>query len=131
MGNSIPWNCIVNKLRSQATQEEQELLENWLKEDESHSKILSEIQNVYTLTSSIPPFFHPDKEKAWRKIESQTRKSALKGRQLFSRSKYAAAAVILLLVSFSLFWIYQANMPERFQQYSEIIAPPGQKTLVV
>lgn len=131
MENNIPWNIIAKNLKSQATTEEQALLESWLKEDDNHFKILSEIQNVYTLTSSIPPFFYPDKEKAWRKIYRQTQNSGLKVRKLFNRLKYTAAAVVLLLLGFSLFWIYNEYTREEFLQYSEIIAPPGQKTLVV
>lgn len=131
MENNIPWNNIVKNLKGHATPDEQAVLEHWLKEDESHSQILSEIQNVYRLTSSIPRYFYPDKEKAWKKIDRQTRSSGAKVRQLFNRLKYTAAAVILLLVSLTLFRITQTNTQKGFQQYSEIIAPAGQKTMVV
>jgi transmembrane sensor len=131
MENNIPWNSIVKNLKGHATPEEKTALEHWLNEDESHSQIFSEIQNVYNLTSNIPPYFYPDKEKAWRKIDRQTRNSSAKVRQLFNRLKYTAAAVILLLVSLTFFWYYQTNTQEVFQHYSEIIAPPGQKTMVV
>jgi transmembrane sensor len=106
-------------------------LENWLKEDESHSQILSEIQIVYSLTSSIPPYFYPDKEKAWRKIDRQTRSSGAKVRQLFNRLKYTAAAAVLLLVSLTLLWNYHARTVEERGHFSEIVAPPGKKTMVV
>lgn len=131
MENNIPWNSIVKNLKGYATQDEQATVESWLNEDESHSQILSEIQNVYNLTSSIPQYFYPDKEKAWRNIDRQTRSSGAKVRQLFNRLKYTAAAVILLLVSLTFFWFYQDNTQEVFRHYSEIIAPPGQKTMVV
>jgi transmembrane sensor len=130
MVNNIPWNSIVKNLKGQTTPEEQVILENWLNEDESHSQILAEIRNVCSLTSSIPPYFYPDKEKAWQKIDRQTRNSGVKKNERFNWLKYAAA-VTLLLVSFTLFWTTQTDMQERFQQYSEIIAPAGQKTLVV
>ncbi|MGC9355660.1 MAG: hypothetical protein ACP5D9_17560 [Mariniphaga sp.] len=81
MVNNIPWNSIVKNLKGQTTPEEQVILENWLKEDESHPKILAEIQNVYSLTSSIPPYFYPDKEKAWQKIDRQTRNSGVKKKE--------------------------------------------------
>ncbi len=131
MENKIPWNIIAKNLKSQATTEEQAILESWLKEDDNHLKTLSEIQNVYTLTSSIPPFFFPDEDKAWTKIDRQTGTGEKKVIQIFNQIKYTAAAVILLLLGFSLFWIYNEYTQENFLQYSEIIAPPGQKTLVV
>jgi transmembrane sensor len=131
MENNIPWNKIVKNLKGHASPDEQAALENWLKEDESHSQILSEIQIVYSLTSSIPPYFYPDKEKAWRKIDRQTRSSGAKVRQLFNRLKYTAAAAVLLLVSLTLLWNYHARTVEERGHFSEIVAPPGQKTMVV
>lgn len=131
MGNNIPWNSIVNNLKGQATPDEQAVLEHWLKEDESHSQILSEIKNVYRLTSSIPPYFYPDIEKAWLKIDRQTRNSNAKTRQLFSRLKYTAAAVALLLVSLTLFWAYHSRTQEERRHLTEVVAPPGQKSMVV
>lgn len=131
MENNIPWNSIVKNLKGQASPDEQAALERWLNEDESHSQILSEIQNVYSLTSSIPRYFYPDKEKAWRKIDSQTRSSGAKVTQLFNSLKYTAAAVVLLMVSLTLFWNYHARTVEDRRHFSEIVAPPGQKTMVV
>lgn len=131
MENNIPWNSIVKNLKGHATPEEQAALDHWLNEDESHSQILSEIQNVYSLTSSIPRYFYPDKEKAWRKIDRQTRSSGTKVTQLFNRLKYTAAAAVLLLVSLTLFWNYHARTVEDRRHFSEIVAPPGQKTMVV
>lgn len=131
MENNIPWNSIVKNLKGHASPDEQAALERWLKEDESHSQILSEIQNVYSLTSSIPRYFYPDKEKAWRKIDRQTRSSGAKVRQLFNRLKYTAAAAVLLMVSLTLFWNYHTRTVQERQHFSEIVAPPGQKTMVV
>ena len=131
MENSIPWKIIAKNLKGHAKPEEQAILESWQKEDETHYKILSEIQNVYSLTSSLSPFFNPDKEKAWRKIDRQTQNPGLKVRQMFNRLKYTAASVLLLLVSLTLFWMYHIKTQAGLQQYSEIIAPSGQKTLVV
>ena len=131
MENNIPWNSIVKNLKGHASPDEQAVLEHWLNEDESHSQILTEIQNVYSLTSSIPQYFYPDKEKAWRKIDRQTRSSGAKVIQLFNRLKYTAAAAVLLLVSLTLFWTYHKSTLEDRQYFSEIVAPPGQKTIVV
>jgi transmembrane sensor len=131
MENNIPWNSIVKNLKGHATPEKKAALEHWLKEDESHSQILSEIQNVYSLTSSIPQYFYPDKEKAWKKIDCQTRSSGVKVRQLFNRLKYTAAAVVLFLVSITLFWTYHSRTLEERRHFSEVVAPPGQKTMVV
>jgi transmembrane sensor len=131
MENNIPWNSIAKNFKGHASPDEQVALENWLKEDESHSQILSEIQNVYSLTSSIPQYYYPDKEKAWRKINRQTRSSGDKARQLFNRLKYTAVAAVLLMVSLTMFWNYHTRTVEERGHFSEIVAPPGQKTMVV
>lgn len=131
MENNIPWNGIVKNLKGNTTPDEQAVLNDWLEEDENHSKIFTEIKNVYTLTSTVPRYFFPDKEKAWRKIDSQTRNPNFKIRQLFSRLKYTAAAVFLLLISLILFWTYHNHILEERKLLSEIVAPPGQKTMVV
>jgi ferric-dicitrate binding protein FerR (iron transport regulator) len=131
MGNNIPWNSIVKFLKGHATPNEQADLDHWLKEDEAHSQILFEIQQIYSLTSSIPPYFYADKEKAWKKIDRQTQSSGEKVRQLFNRLKFTAAAVALLLVSLTMFWTYHTRTLDERRNFSEVVAPPGQKTMVV
>lgn len=131
MENNIPWNIIIKDLKGLSAPEEKEILENWLREDDNHINIFSEIQNVYSLTLNIPPFFNPDKEKAWKKIDRQTGNLYLKVKTIFDRLKYTAAVVILLLVSFAFFLKYFTGTKKIFNEYSEIIAPPGQKSLVV
>jgi transmembrane sensor len=131
MEHQIPWDIIVRDLKGQATPEEVASLNHWLENDIAHVKILSEIHDVYRITAKLPPVFNPDKEHAWKRINRQTGNSRFRIRQMLDRLKYAAAALVLFMASFTFFLIYQANTRETLHRFTEVIAPLGQKSMVV
>lgn len=131
MESNIPWSSIVKNIKGQLTTQEQQSLDNWLKEDDNNLKILSEIQNIYSLTSYIPPYFYPDREEAWKNINSKINIYKRNRKLVVSWFKYVAAAIAVLLIGYSSLIIYHNIKIENSQYYSEIIAPPGQKTLVL
>ena len=131
MKENIPWDIIANNLKGQATQEEVGLLNKWIEENENHLKILQEIQDIYSLNPALPPFFKPDKKKAWKKINKQINDFNFKVRLIFNSKTFAAASVFLLIVSIAIFRIYHNQTQQILQLYSEIVAPTGQKTMVM
>jgi transmembrane sensor len=133
MENNIPWNIIAKCFRKQATPEELDRLENWMKSGEENKKIVEEIFNVYTVTGTLPPLLTPDKEKAWKRIERYITRSGNPIKPLFEKFKYVAAAVAILLIAVTAFWIASptSNDAPALQQYTEIVAPLGQKAKIV
>ena len=131
MENYIPWQCIVKNIKGNAEPHDVELLNKWLEADKSHYDILFEIENIYKLTSSIPVYFYPDKERAWKRIDRKTQYSLAKVKQLFKKLKYTAAALVLLFFSLTLFWTYHNRTLKERGYFSEIVVPPGQKTMVI
>ncbi|WP_372934595.1 FecR family protein [Mariniphaga sediminis] len=130
MEKSIPWHIITKYLRKETSPEELAELNNWLEEDETNQNVLTEIQNVYEVTSSIPQALEPNKEIAWRKIEQRIT-SGTPVKKLFEKFKYVAAAVIILLVGLSVVWLFNAGNRTNLQQYTEIVTPMGQKSMVI
>src|SRR5690554_1924396 len=128
--NNIPWDLILRYLEKQATPDEELLLEAWLGVDD-HYEVFLEIKTIYNLTSKYPASRKPDKDQLWEKINSRIESPR---QPLFSFKKpfkYAAAAIILFLLGFSFSWLLNSTHHEEKKQYSEIIAPSGQKTMVI
>lgn len=132
MSENTPWHIITKYFQKQATEKELGELNNWLKEDIENEKLFSEAFNVYTITHSVPILFHPDKEKAWHKINKRITTQKLSGRQWMQKTKYAAAAVAILLVGLSVSQLITGKKNNQIQkQYTDIITPMGQKTMVI
>nr|MBD3620629.1 DUF4974 domain-containing protein [Sunxiuqinia sp.] len=130
MEKNIPWHIITKYLRKGTSPEELAELNNWLEKDETNQNVLTEIQNVYAVTSSVPQPLKPNKEIAWRKIEQQIT-SGTPVKKLFEKFKYVAAAVVILLVGLSAVLLFNAGNRTNLQQYTEIVTPMGQKSMVI
>jgi len=131
MENNIPWLIIIKSFKKEATQIELSILNDWLEDNEINQIVLTEIFNVYKVSTSIPGYLVPDKKKAWKKIEKRIGSPDYRLKNFSIIFKYTAAAVITLLISFTFFWIYNSNHCQYEQQFTEVIAPMGQKTMIV
>lgn len=129
MERIIPWNIVVKSFKGEANPEELGELNAWLDEDDTNIEVFYEIFQVYRLTFSIPSYFEPDKKRAWESINKQIDED--KAARFVSRFKYVAAILIVVLLSSAFFWFYTTRVNQLTQQYTEIVAPPGQKTMVV
>ncbi len=129
MERIIPWNIVVKSFKGEANPEELGELNAWLDEDDTNIEVFYEIFQVYRLTFSIPSYFEPDKKRAWESINKQIDED--KAARFVSRFKYVAAILIIVLLSSAFFWFYTTYVDQLTQQYTEIVAPPGQKTMVV
>ena len=130
MERNIPWNIVAKSFKGEANPEELEELNAWLDADETNMDVFDEIFQVYKSAFLIPSYFEPDKKRAWKSINKRINK-ANKVTHLVSRFKYVAAILIVVLLSSAFFWFYTTRVNQLTQQYTEIVAPPGQKTMVV
>jgi len=131
MGKNIPWNIIGKCFGEQAAREESDRLDNWLEEDKENKKILAEIYNVYSLSGTLPQTIHPDKEKAWEKIDRLTSNKITPLIRFIKNFRYAAAAAAILIASIIVFLLINTRHPKVLQQYTEIVSPLGQKSLII
>ncbi|MDD2381304.1 MAG: FecR family protein [Mariniphaga sp.] len=131
MEHNIPWNCIVNYLKGHVKPHEQATVNNWLEEDKSHSIIFSEIEHVYSLTSSVPRFFYPDEEKAWEEIKRQLNKKD-KSNKFCSKWAKVAAIFLLAFVSGGIghYFLSQNSEPIEPPLQVEYVAPLGSRSFL-
>lgn len=130
MNRNILWDIIAKNLKGETNPEEFDELNAWLDEDETNQKVFNEISRVYESTSSIPSYFEPDKKKAWISINKRI-KGTTGFKHFVSRFHYVAAILVIVLLSVTFFKFYASHLNELSRQYTEIIAPAGQKTKVV
>ncbi len=130
MERRIPWNIIAKSFKGEANQEELDELTAWLDEDETNSEVYGEIFRVYELTSFLPSYFEPDQKKAWASINKRI-KNRNGVKHFVSRFHYAAAVLVIALLGVAFFTLYTSHLDQLSRQYTEIIAPAGQKTKVV
>jgi len=127
-----PWDIITKYFAKQADAEEIRQLENWMKTDRKNEQLLAEAYRAYTISGIPHKQMSPDLEKAWQRVNRKIATRAYPVKWLTATRKYAAAAVILILLSFSTLLLLRQNTGSSImQQQTEIIAPPGQKTMVV
>ncbi|QGY46215.1 DUF4974 domain-containing protein [Maribellus comscasis] len=131
MEQNTPWHIIDKYFKNQTTPEEIAELNSWIKEDKANEKLMSEAFNVYTVTNPIQQPLRPDMGKAWQKINQKISPPNKPVIQLFTKIKYVAA-IAILLVAFSVFWfILNLGKDQLLQQYTEIVTPLGQKSMIV
>lgn len=132
MKKDTPWFIITKFLQKKTTQEELAELNNWLKEDPENENLLSEAYNIYKITHSTPQPLYPDTEVAWKKINQKITSQVPAKRTLSVRIRYVAAVAAIFIVAFSYLWISNESKNSIIsQQYTEVVTPMGQKTMVV
>jgi len=130
MYNNIPWNIIIKSIQNQADNNELAELDIWLKKDKENRKTFSEVFNIYSVTSKMPEPLSPNMQEAWKRIESYIKEES-PVIELFKKYKYIAASVAILIISVTSIWYSNNRNVQILDNYTEIFAPPGQKTKVV
>lgn len=130
MKRNIPWDIIAKSFKGEADPKELDELNAWLEEEDIHGKLWEEMYRIFRETSSLPPYFEPDKKKAWHSINRRINKGN-KVVRLSSRFKSVAAIVIIVLLSSLFLWLNSSHLNQLSRQYTEIFVPAGQKTKVV
>ncbi|MFA8436567.1 MAG: FecR family protein [Marinifilaceae bacterium] len=97
MKAEIPYDQIAKSLREEASQEEKEQLQQWIESSEVNRELYKRILKTWKFQHAFA--FHPHKEKAWSKLESQMALSAEdRGRRVFLRRALQLAAVLVLAI---------------------------------
>jgi len=124
--NQTPWEQIQNKLRN-PDEPEEEILTNWLNEDDENSDVLDELKVIYTITGNIPEPFIPLKERAWENVV--TRISTKKQKTVIVRFMLRIAASVLLVALGVGGSLFLQNQPDK--SFTEVYSPYGHKTMVL
>ena len=124
--NQTPWEHIQNKLRN-PDEPEEEILTNWLNEDDENKVVLDDLKVIYSITGNVPESFVPQKEQAWEKVINRisTKKQRTGIVRFILR---VAASVLLVALGVGGSWLLQ---PQPDQAFTEVYSPYGHKTMVL
>ncbi len=125
--NATPWHIIGKYFEKKADSEEVGVLSRWLEEDKLNQKVMIDAFYGYVASGNLPKQPSPDKKRAWGKINKKISQKRHPKTILLQTLKYAAA-ISVLIVAFSALWAGYGLLP---QQCTEIVAPLGQKSIVV
>lgn len=132
MAQNIPWHLINKYFEKKISAAELAEFNEWLEKSPENKQLLAESFNVYAVSDYIPGSLSPDHGKAWKKIDHRisTQKNSVK--LWFGRMKYTAAAVAVLFICLSgVLMVNNFRYNRILQHQTEIVAPLGQKTMVV
>lgn len=102
-------------------------VKDWLKQDEANQRHYQELLVVWKLTGKFPQKFTPNRQQAWRKIQSKV--TPKKKQIVLSPAWWAAASVAVGLFCW---WAGTKYNTISFEEkFTEIVAPSGQKTEIV
>lgn len=121
-----PWEQIQNKLRNPEKPED-EVLNNWMKENQENKTVLDDLKVIYSITGNVPESFVPRKELAWQKV--MRRISIRKQQPAIIRIMLRVAASILLIALGVGGGLYFPNSPDA-NSFTEVYSPYGHKTQV-
>lgn len=128
----IPWDAISAKLKNEADEQQQKLVQDWLDLSPEHPSLLAEIINVWSISKTRTEFYEPDLSVNWKKL---MKKVNSRPKQRFFQNVYfrisAAAAVFALVFMAGLRFGDGFNPYTKKLTYTRIIAPEGNKTQIV
>jgi transmembrane sensor len=123
---------IVKELKGESTNEESQKITQWVTKDAANLKIYNELWSAYALASPNVSAFQTDKEVAWSKISKKIITSRRSSNFVIQFSRIAAAAVLFFLAGIAVqFFTSSKISPGFLNQYSTVIVPEGQKSMVV
>ncbi len=124
--NQTPWQQIQHKLQNPDI--EDEVLNNWLTEDQENKTIFDDLKVIYSISGDVSESFVAQRDHAWKNI--QQRISEPKPSISITRILLQIAASFLLIalgVGGSLFF-----QPKNTNiTFTEVFSPYGHKTMVV
>ncbi len=124
--NQTPWEHIQNKLRN-PNEPEEEILTNWLNEDDENKVVLDDLKVIYSITGNVPESFVPRKDQAWENVV--TRISTKKQKTVIVRFMLRIAASILLVALGVGGTLFLQKQPDK--SFTEVYSPYGHKTMVL
>lgn len=132
MESKTPWSIFFKCFQNQASPEEIARLNDWLKEDADHIRLLDEVYHVYSVSAPVPSPLEPDTRKAWEKVKQKVTTPSRPVRSLTSRFRYAIASAAVIVIALMISLYINSQIGGNFsRQYSEIFTPMGQKASVV
>ncbi|MEL7587812.1 MAG: FecR domain-containing protein [Prolixibacteraceae bacterium] len=132
MAQNTPWHTINKYFEKTVTDAELAELHEWLGRSPENEQLLAEAYDIYAVSDFIPRSLSPDHGKAWAKIDHRIalRKKSVKS--WFGGMKYTAAAVAVFFICVSSFLLVNNFRNNQIlTHHTEIVAPLGQKTMVV
>ena len=130
MAQKTPWHIFFKSFSNQATPEELAEINNWLERDIDNFRMLEEVYNILTLSTSLSPLLTPDTQKAWQTVDQKISLKKSNTKLLRIRFRYVAAILIFGLMAMAIIHSYIRNL-QFSNQFTEIITQPGQKTSVI
>jgi ferric-dicitrate binding protein FerR (iron transport regulator) len=133
---------LIKYLAGSASDNERELVLQWIKEDPSHMKSFEDLKIVYLTSKTVQKPSGFDKEENWRKIQSRfykekylAEKNALTSFRrkviVLSVASSAAAILIAFILGFQVHKKSLARQQETLALYNEIVVPAGAKSHII
>jgi len=123
---------IFKELKGETSNEESQQLDQWINDNPENQKIYTELWSAFALSSPDIDPFNPDKEAAWSKIMRKIIRSSERNSRITQFLRIAAAAVVFLVVGIAVEYLWtEKHRTDLADQYSTIIVPEGQKSMVV
>jgi transmembrane sensor len=128
MGTPTPWEEIQFYLQH-ANEPFSPNFRAWLDENTDNQELWEELSSAYALSGTVPEFFTPDKQLAWKNIEKRTQGSTRKMPLHKTMLRIAASFLILVLGATATLLFQHLNRPT--EVFTEIYSPYGHKTMVI
>ena len=131
MSETFYRSLILKELKGEASPEDSLHINKWINESPENLKIYNLMWSSYALVSPDHVQIVTDKEAAWSRIGAKIT-FPRKSRSLFIHLSKIAAAVLFILFGVGYQYYRAEKIPaEILNQYSTIIVPEGQKSMVV
>ena len=118
---AIPYDLILKSLKGEADAEERTKLGGWIKKNDRHGRLWSELQRSWDDISRLNAAFNPDKLHAWQQIVEKTQRRYQKPpRRITLFWRIAAAACFLALTGFGISFLFKTSTPQTitYTQYA-------------
>ena len=123
---------IIKELKGEASPEDSQMISLWITENPENQKIYNQIWSAYALAVPNLEPITTERELAWTKIRDNITIPQRKSGLIIQLLRYAAAAIIFLLVGMGLQHLLSEKIPNEFlNQYSTFIVPEGQKSMII
>lgn len=120
--NRIPIDLIARKLSGEATAEEEKILDNWIRDDQSNRELFNQYSRLWERTGKAEQLQQTDIDKEWRRFSDAVSKG--KKVRTLSRmnniTRLAAAVVAGLILAFSGLLIYRTAAYKTVKTVAEV-----------
>lgn len=124
MKEEIPWDLLVKYLHNECSEDETQIVRNWLQADSANVKILDELNEIQILTSSSNTDINPDSENEWQKIVTRARSNTKPAGKIYflniQPKIWCIAAAFLFICA--LYVVYNQFLTQKAQHVIEIFS---------